>query len=84
MQVRLIDRNDPAEYPDLDVVLVDAVNAIAALRAEVGPTPYNRNQRPNHPGNGPRRPPTLMRRPGMGILWTRSTTTLRSAMRWRC
>ena len=34
LQVRLIDRDDPAENPDLDVVLLDTVNAIAALRAE--------------------------------------------------
>ncbi|MBG6058975.1 hypothetical protein RCH16_003595 [Cryobacterium sp. MP_M5] len=34
LQVRLIDKDDPAENPNLDVVLVDTVNAIAALRAE--------------------------------------------------
>ncbi|TFD32123.1 hypothetical protein E3T34_09215 [Cryobacterium sp. TMT1-62] len=34
LQVRLIDRDDPAENPDLDVVLSATVDAIAALRAE--------------------------------------------------
>ena len=34
LQVRLIDKDDPAENPDLDVVLINTVNAIAALRAE--------------------------------------------------
>ena len=34
LQVRLIDKDDPAENPDLDVELLDTVNAIAALRAE--------------------------------------------------
>ena len=34
VEVRLIDKNDPAENPNLDFVLLDAVNAIAALRAE--------------------------------------------------
>lgn len=34
VEVRLIDKDDPAENPNLDVVLVDTVQAIAALRAE--------------------------------------------------
>jgi len=34
VEVRLIDKDDPAENPNLDVVLVDTVRAIAALRAE--------------------------------------------------
>lgn len=36
VEVRLIDKNDPAENPNpnLDFVLLDTVNAIAALRAE--------------------------------------------------
>ncbi|TFD05527.1 ADP-ribosylglycohydrolase family protein [Cryobacterium sp. TMT1-66-1] len=34
VEVRLIDKDDPAENPNLDFVLLDTVNAIAALRAE--------------------------------------------------
>ncbi|MDJ0376432.1 ADP-ribosylglycohydrolase family protein [Cryobacterium sp. PH31-L1] len=34
VEVRLIDKDDPAENPNLDFVLVDTVDAIAALRAE--------------------------------------------------
>ena len=34
LEVRLIDKDDPAENPNLDFVLLDTVNAIAALRAE--------------------------------------------------
>ena len=34
VEVRLIDNNDPAKNPNLDFVLLDTVNAIAALREE--------------------------------------------------
>ncbi|TFC33159.1 ADP-ribosylglycohydrolase family protein [Cryobacterium sp. MDB1-18-2] len=34
LEVRLIDKDDPAQNPNLDVVLLDTVNALAALRAE--------------------------------------------------
>ena len=34
VEVWLVDRSDPAENPNLDLVLADAVDAVAALRAE--------------------------------------------------